>query len=115
MQKWILGLITTVAVVLTGCGSTCDSLADADDALREKTKQCLTPDQQPAAFNVHQCERAIEQCKDAERDALDEYSQCLSYVEDCVPGVEGVFQTALTVCGISLRAQVGETCRQVFK
>jgi hypothetical protein len=75
----------------------------------------LTLDQQPPAFDVNQCEQGIEHCTDSEKDALDQYSQCLSQIGDCEPGIEEATQIALSACSIPMRAQIGKICRQSLK
>jgi hypothetical protein len=116
MQKWIIGLIAATTVALTGCGSTCDSFADSGDSLIEKVKPCLdSDDDPPAAFNVNQCERAFENCTDSEKEALDEYLDCLDKLEACTPGTKDGFRNALEACNDYMDSKVGETCQEIFE
>ncbi len=116
MKNWIIGLIAASAVALTGCSSTCDNFATIGDDLVEKVKPCLEAgDPTPPAFNVNQCDRAYDNCTDAEKESLDEYADCLDKLEACTPGTKNAFGTALEACNDYLDARVGESCQQVFE
>jgi len=116
MHKWIIGLVAASAVALTGCSSTCDNFSSTGDELIEKIKPCLDADDRPpAAFNVEQCDRAYDNCTDSEKEALDEYMDCLNELEECTPGTEGGFKNALESCNDYLDAKVGENCQQIFE
>lgn len=116
MHKWIISLIAASSVALTGCSSTCDSFASTQDELIEKTRPCLDAgDQLPAAFNVTQCDRASENCTDAEKEALDEYRDCLDKLEACTPGTKDGFKNAREACEDYMESKVGESCRQIFE
>jgi hypothetical protein len=114
MQKWLITLIATAAVALTGCSSTCDNMAEVSDAYGEKVRPCLSADQQPPAFNVNQCDRAFENCTEAEREAVEEYIECLDRLAACTPGTRDGFKNAKEACDEYMEAQVGETCRTIF-
>ncbi len=115
MKNWIIGLIAASAVALTGCSSTCDNFSSTGDDFIEKIKPCLDADDlPPAAFNVNQCDRAYSNCTDAEKEALDEYNDCLNKLESCTPGTSEAFKSALEACNDYLDARVGESCQQIF-
>ncbi len=115
MQKWLIALIATAAVALTGCSSTCDNMAEVSDAYGEKVRPCLSADQQPPAFNVNQCDQAFEKCTEAEQEAIEEYIECLDKLEACTPGTKDGFRNALEACNDYMDSKVGETCQEIFE
>jgi hypothetical protein len=114
MQKWMIGLIAATAVALTGCSSTCDNMAEVSDAYIEKAKPCLSADETPTAFNVTQCDRSFEKCTDSEREALDEYIDCLDKLAECTPGTKDGFKSARAACKNYMEAKVGDNCQAIF-
>ncbi len=116
MQKWIIGLIAASALALTGCSSTCDNFGSTADELTEKLKPCLSSgDEPPTAFNVNQCDRSYENCTDAEKEALDEYIDCLNDLEACTPGTKDSFKNAWETCRDILNEKVGDNCQEIFE
>lgn len=115
MRNWIIGLIAASSVALTGCSSTCDNFSSIGDDLIEKVKPCLDAGKEPpAAFNVNQCDRAYANCTDAEKEALDEYADCLDKLQACTPGTSDAFKNAQEACEDYMESKVGESCRQIF-
>jgi hypothetical protein len=115
MQKWIIGLIAATTLALTGCSSTCDNLSDATDAYAVKVKPCLSSGETTTAFNVNQCDRTIEKCTDSERQALDEYVECVEKLSECTPGTKDAFKSARDACNEYMESKVGDVCQDVFE
>jgi hypothetical protein len=114
MQKWMIALTTAASLALAGCSSTCDRLSDATDAYAQKVKPCLSSSEQTTAFNVNQCDRAIEKCTDSERKALDEYVDCVKKLQECTPGTKDAFTAARRACNEYLESKAGDVCLAVF-
>jgi hypothetical protein len=106
----IFGVVAVAALALTGCGSTCDDLADAFDEVDEKARPCAAAGEEPTAFNVNQCENNVDKCTDSEKEALADLADCLRDLPECTPATENGFGTAAAACILGASGKIGQTC-----
>ncbi len=109
-KTWMFGVVAAVSMVLTGCGSTCDDLADAFEEADEKARPCATGGSEPTAFNVNQCENNIDKCSDSEKEALADFADCIRDLPECTPATQSGFINSLTACALGVSGKVGQTC-----
>jgi len=113
-KKWMLGVAAVAALALTGCGDTCDDLADADKVFLKKYAPCATPNNNPEAFNINQCDANLNRCTDSEKQALGQFSNCIRNLPECSPANTDPFDTAFTACAAAARGKVGQNCLTIF-
>ena len=116
MQKFI-GVVAFAALALTGCGTLCDDMLDASDTYAKKYSPCSTTLDSlfgNEAFNVTQCERNVDKCTDAEKDAVSAYADCLRELPECSPATKDTFRNAFEGCGLLIKDKVGNTCRSAL-
>jgi hypothetical protein len=107
--------MTFAAMTLVGCGSICDDVLDASDIYAQKVSPCRSASRPvPEAFNVTQCERAVDRCTDSEQDAINAYADCLRDLPECTPGTDKAFDNALEGCRLTLEGKVGDNCRSAL-
>jgi hypothetical protein len=63
---------------------------------------------------VNQCDVAFERCTDSEREALDEYIECVDKLQECTPGTKDAFKNASEACDDYLGSKVGDSCLEIF-
>jgi hypothetical protein len=113
-KKWMLGVAAVAALALTGCGDTCDDIADADKVFLKKYAPCTTPDNNPEAFNINQCDANLNRCTDTEKEALAKFASCIRDLPECSPGNTQPFDDAFAACGLGVRGKVGQNCAIIF-
>jgi hypothetical protein len=110
----MLGVAAVAALALTGCGDTCDDLADADKVFLKKIAPCTTAGESPEAFNINQCDANLNRCTDTEKEALGKFSSCIRDLPECSPGNTQPFENAYAACAIAAQGKVGDNCGLIF-
>jgi hypothetical protein len=112
MMKRLACAFAVVSLALTGCGgSICEDFKDAGEDLQEKAKPCsdgTTGTDEP--FDVKQCESDLSKCSDSDKDALNEYIDCLGDVDKCVKGQEQAFAGAVLGCAFTAAGKLSDAC-----
>jgi hypothetical protein len=113
-KKWMLGVAAVAALALTGCGDTCDDLADADKVFLNKIAPCTTAGDAPEAFNINQCDANLNRCTDTEKQALADFASCVRKLPECSPGNTTPFENAYGACVLAAQGKVGNNCSLIF-
>jgi hypothetical protein len=111
-KKWMLGVAAVAALALTGCGDTCDDLADGFKVAEQKARPCSSGPSE--AFNINQCDSNLNQCTDSEKQALADLANCLRKLPECTPGNTTPFENSLAACALGVSGKVGENCSNIF-
>jgi hypothetical protein len=111
-MKRLAGVFVVVSLALTGCGgSTCEDLDSAFDDIAKKGKPCGDASSvDEGTFNMTTCEANFDKCTDDEKDALADYANCLSGVDECKPSNPDAFDGAVLGCIFTAAGQISDTC-----
>lgn len=112
MKKILFGLAATASLVLTGCGggSICDKFEDASKDMADKSEACSDQEySEPTDAEKEACEKATENCTDADEEKVDAFLDCISDLDECKAGEETSYALQLLGCTGKLSG-VSEAC-----
>ncbi len=111
-MKRLACVVAAVSLALVGCGgSLCSDLVDAYEGLDEKGKAC-GGETEPGEETIteEQCEEALEQCTDDDKETLQEFADCVNDVPACKAGGEQAYGTALLACFFAAEGELSAAC-----
>ncbi|SEK33904.1 hypothetical protein SAMN05444354_101327 [Stigmatella aurantiaca] len=116
MKKW-MACVAAVSLALVGCGgdSTCDDLAEGNDAAVDQAAACRNVIDESyfekfSDDDVDQCKDALEDCSDSDKDAIKEVADCLKDLPKCSASDSEPFEAAHSACYTALVTKVSRAC-----
>lgn len=111
-MKKMFGVVAVAALVLTGCGNTCDDLEDAFKEFDTKAAPCN--DGSSTTFNMNQCNNNIDKCSSDDKKALADFADCIRDLPTCSSSTEDNFSAQLLGCALTLSGKISDTCNSAF-
>lgn len=98
MFKQAIGVLAA-AMTLVGCGDVCSRAERVHANLTEKVRQCEELGLGLGRpFRLEECEAEFETCSDADKQAADDYLDCMDKVRTCTPDTARLFVDEVRVC-----------------
>jgi hypothetical protein len=112
-MKKMFGMVAVAALVLTGCGNTCDDLDDAVTAFNKKAAPC-NDNSDVLTFNMNQCTNNIDKCSSDDKKAIGDFADCLRDLPTCSSSNENSFNAGFLTCASALNEKISDTCSSAF-
>ena len=86
MKILSIALVGVAALVLSGCGTQCSRIANAENAANQKGKACNNSSNSWDSARVQRCESGLSKCSQDDMKQMDAYADCLNKLDTCVDG-----------------------------